>query len=691
MKPIANPPPPTLGPGTGPDAVANLQDALLLLIDKQRIRLPDDRRADFEAGLRRDRDAGAYGTGTGSVIVALRQQFQLSPGEVVDQPTADVLNRLLRDLGVLAAPQPEWVVRGQIVDAGGPVNGIAVSVYDRDLFFRRDSPVTGQLLGTDATKSRDDGKTGWFELAYKTADFSAGDIPTNGTPIPELIFALGRDGRAMDAFQIVRVPDGKEITEEMPVSDDDLIMGLEARRVEEVRIVIAGGVAKPPPSEYEQLILALVPLLPDAAPANADFARQEALVGTMLLRFDEENHRDISFAARETGLERGRIATLVPAFRLARNPFENSVAVSAFYGLARAGIAADVIALARASADDLRLALKRASDSTSPTIAPFSPASRLEETVQAIRDRLVGILPNYRATEGAPSLADLLSADLPDAGEQATLWRTFSDHFGTADEFWRKLATLPGFGDPQKVAKVKYSLQLGTLTQNNIALIGAIRTKHPDVGNIGELAFELDTQDKWKALLDIGEITIPDDIPGKLEERTANYAASLASTVQIAHPTAALANLVATLPATAFADTQPIVAQFLSDAVRKAKFDLVEGRINDLLAAHGDDLLKDVQAEQRPLVITQVKRLQRLFRLSAGPQSVKALVEAGFNSARDIAELPPGVALDILTPLIGEAEARVVINRATNISAAALHQYVLLNNAMNSDVPGGAL
>ena len=94
----------------------------------------------------------------------------------------------------------------------------------------------------------------------------------------------------------------------------------------------------------------------------------------------------------------------------------------------------------------------------------------------------------------------------------------------------------------------------------------------------------------------------------------------------IAHPTAALANLVAALPAMEFSNTQPAVAQFLSDAVRKAQFDLVEGRINELLAEHGDDLLKDIQAEERLMVIAQVKRRQRLIRLSAGPQSVKALV-----------------------------------------------------------------
>src|SRR5262249_35746829 len=208
---------------------------------------PDTRRRELEEGLRGDRDGHTYGRSTGNVIMAVRGQFQLEPGEVVDEPTAAMLNRLLRELGAFEAPEGEWIVRGQVVDAGGPVNNIAVSVYDRDLFFRRGGPVTGQLLGTKTTENHDNGKTGSFELSYATADFAAGDIPVDRVPIPDLIFALSRDGQALEKFQILRLPDGQELGEEIPVSDDDMIMRLQPRRVEEVRIVIEGGTPKPPP------------------------------------------------------------------------------------------------------------------------------------------------------------------------------------------------------------------------------------------------------------------------------------------------------------------------------------------------------------------------------------------------------------------------------------------------------------
>lgn len=692
MKPIENPPPPSIGPRSSVDAVVNLQDALLLLIEKERIRLPADQRRDLEGGLRRDREGQVYGTATGNVVMVTRQGFRLEAGEIVDEDTAKALNRLLHEVGAFDTPQKEWVVRGQVVDASGPLNDIQISVFDRDLFFRRRGANTGQPLGNGTTKKLPSkNEDGWFEFAYVTAAFAASEITAEGVTTPDLIFALSRDGQTLEKFQVYRLPDGKELAEETLVSNDDLILGIQARRVEEVRILIPGGEPKREVSEYERLIQAIEPLLPERAPAGADAAQREALVGTAAQRFDEEMHRDISFVARETGFDRLLIQALAAAFRLVADPFENLLPASVFYGLARTRAASDVLALARLSTEDLRLALQKATADTPPLIPPFESADRLKDAVRIIREVLARHLPNYRPAEGAPSLADLVRTDLPNPEDQATLWRTYSDHEGTPAEFWEKLRGQPGFGDPDKIAKVKYSFQLGMLTQNNIPLVNAIRAKHPTMANTRELAFELDTQEKWTALLDSAAVPIPDDVPGKPEERKANYAASLAGAIQIVHPTVAVANMVASLPPVQLANAQPAVAKFLADAVRQTQFDLVAGRINDLVAEHGDSLLKDIDLKDRPVVIDQVKRLQRLFRLSAGPESLKVLVEAGFNSARELAELPPKVAMDILTPVLGEATARMTLNRANNISAAAIHQYVFLNDAINGDIPGGAI
>ena len=163
-----------------------------------------------------------------------------------------------------------------------------------------------------------------------------------------------------------------------------------------------------------------------------------------------------------------------------------------------------------------------------PLIPPFNPADRLQEAVRIIRDVLASHLPNYRSAEDTPSIADLMGADLPNPVEQATLWRIYSDHVGTTAEFWQKLQGQPGFEAPTKIAKVQYKFQLGLLAQNNISLVNAVRSQHPDVTDTGELAFLLDAPEKWTALLDEAAIPIPPDVPGLPEERKANYAASLA-------------------------------------------------------------------------------------------------------------------------------------------------------------------
>ncbi len=706
MKLIQNPPPPSIGPRSSVDAITNLQDALLFLIENERIllrdeeRFPDDVRRRLVEGLRLDRERKVYGTGTGNVVAVCRQQFQLGAGEIVDEATAEALNRLLQEMGAIDSPQTEWVVRGQVVDASGPVNEIQVSLFDRDLFFRRNGANTGQHLGTGTTEGLPKmDEDGCFEIAYATTEFAAGDVPREGDTIPDLIFALSKDGQPLEKFQIYRLSNGKELAEETLVSDDDLILGIQAHRVEEVRILIPGGKPIRQLSEYERLIQAIEPLLTERVPVDASDAQREAMVSAAVRRFDEEKHRDVSFVARETGLDRLLIQKLAAAFRLAVDPFQNLLPALVFYGLARTRAASDLLALARLSRKDTRLALEEATSGAPSIIPPFDSADRLNEAVRTIREVLARHVPTYRPAEGTPSLADLLGADLPAPEDQATLWRSFSDHEGTPAEFWEKLRSQPGFDDQDKISKVKYRFQLGMLTQNNIPLVNAIRANHPTMADTGELAFHLDTKEKWADLLHRAAVPIPDDVPipdkvkdeDKAAVRKANYAASLAGAMQVAHPTVAVANMVASLVPTQLANAQPAVAKFLATAVREKQFDLVAGRIDELLAEHGDGLLKDIALKDRPVVIAQVKRLQRLFRLSAGPESMKALVEAGFDSARELAELPPEVAMEILTPLLGEATARMMLNRANNISAAAIHQYVFLNDAIHGDIPGGAV
>ena len=67
MKLIQNPPPPSIGPNSSGEAVANLQDALLFLIENKGLHLPDPQDA-LVKELRGDRDRQVYAAGTGNVV-----------------------------------------------------------------------------------------------------------------------------------------------------------------------------------------------------------------------------------------------------------------------------------------------------------------------------------------------------------------------------------------------------------------------------------------------------------------------------------------------------------------------------------------------------------------------------------------------------------------------------------------------
>src|SRR5689334_11303017 len=96
-----------LKPSDQGSEVANLQDALGLLIDRGRLVLDpairDTLLKDFEA----ERAQQAYADKATTVLVGLFQgQYRLKTSGVVDTATADALNKVLKELGGLEGDPP---------------------------------------------------------------------------------------------------------------------------------------------------------------------------------------------------------------------------------------------------------------------------------------------------------------------------------------------------------------------------------------------------------------------------------------------------------------------------------------------------------------------------------------------------------------------------------------------------------
>ena len=90
---------PPVNPNSLQATIANLQDALLLLLQKGAYQLSDAERQAFVERLRPERDAQKYDDITHKLVAIFQQQRNIQPTSEVDDPTANAINSLLRRVG----------------------------------------------------------------------------------------------------------------------------------------------------------------------------------------------------------------------------------------------------------------------------------------------------------------------------------------------------------------------------------------------------------------------------------------------------------------------------------------------------------------------------------------------------------------------------------------------------------------
>jgi|GEM_PF-6646994 len=117
--------------------VADLQDALQVCLDR-RVLLHNDEgaRRELAAALSRERPEQTYGDATAKAVSVFQRERRLQPTGEVDQPTANAINALLREWGLLDQP-PEPIpksyrVEGQVVSlVSAGVGGLRVVIVDK--------------------------------------------------------------------------------------------------------------------------------------------------------------------------------------------------------------------------------------------------------------------------------------------------------------------------------------------------------------------------------------------------------------------------------------------------------------------------------------------------------------------------------------------------------------------------------
>jgi receptor-binding and translocation channel-forming TcA subunit of Tc toxin/ABC toxin-like protein/neuraminidase-like protein/putative peptidoglycan binding protein len=437
--------------------------------------------SDMENGARR------YGPTTRMAVRKLQLDHQLSATGIVDEATANLLNRLLVERGVLNGPAPgtgDVPTPGANRNAhgtvrhfdGSPISGLRVRLFNR--------LVGGEERLNESTTNNQ----GQYSISYP---------PPPGMTSVDL-FARAYDSEdAVIGVSIIMIGAGQQEQLDLTI-DDDRFRG---------------------PSEFARTTAALTPLI----------------AGSDLNALDAD---DIALLVRKAATPRVNVTSWIASKRIAER---RNLSHEAMYGLIRIENTALLPRLLKRSRPRLRNAIIRAANEN---LISREVGDRAVE----ITGRLKQTAASLSASVETPgSLGRLLATgQRASAAQQRIFIDRYARHDGPVRELWRGLRKDPAFGNAA-VDDLQLSLQLGALTANHPPLVQALRSR--GITRSSETASL--TRGDWQALLrkevNGQPVGAPANIKGDTEaERLNNYTSLLTERAALAFPTATVANALKT-------------------------------------------------------------------------------------------------------------------------------------------------
>ena len=711
MKPIQNPPPPAIGPGSSADAVANLHDVLLFLLEKERLHLSEDERR----ALLIDREAQVYRDGTSRAVMAFREQFHLGSGEIVDEPTANALNEALsttmREGGSFETPPigtaPRLLSLGS---RGEDVPALQESLLKAG-FAVPEQERREQLFGVGTreavlTLQARHGlrNTGVFDEATRQALSNALDMaPDRKYRVEGRIFfdnGLLADGVPIRFYH--RGFGGAENLLGETETDDQGFYAisyasggtanLEVRAVDTQGYEVPLSATKFNAGKHEVLnLVAPASVRPQAAEYRRlmnDLAKQMGAQGRLGAAREErdEKRRDLTLLHHATGWDARLIALAAIAEKLSA---ESDIPREAVYGLLRAGLPSDKLLLAQVAVDVAEQALQKVRDTGIVALNDQQIGQFKQQFVTfAKKTRVATPAPGSRSTYGELLKASGLSADV-----QAKFAPVYLNHRGDAAQLWEN-ARQAGLDEVQ-VSKLQLQGKLAFLADNSEAMTTRLMQKQ--INDPVELVrHEFYKADQWKA--EVKALTGNDEqklnalIPpayeaDKVEDRLSAYAEDMARKVRLSYPTQVIGHIIEqddddlfTLGA-ARADT----AKLLKNAAAQG-FRLGETPVESFFQAH-PGVRADMADKKFKAAQQEMKTLQRVYQITPSNEAMPILLKLGLKSAYDVVALPEQVFIERFAKELPSLEqARLVYRKAQQVSSVT-HNLVTIAQKWNSDLP----
>jgi hypothetical protein len=400
-------------------------------------------------------------------------------------------------------------------------------------------------------------------------------------------------------------------------------------RSKEVMNLVAPARVRPPASEHERL-----------SHAVAEHLRE----GTGLAGARENRQcQDISLLSRATRWDARLVALLATAARLSH---ETGIGEEALYALLRNGLPTNKRLLAHVPPDSVASVLKRAVEANVVGLSD----KQVAEAKTAFRKFARKVRRASTATGAASNLAAMLRKSGLARGEELVFENLLFEHNGTGAELWKKAAR-KGISE-KKIGGLQLQGKLAYLTLNNAGLTELIQKEVGAANNLGALAdSDLYQGEGWekrlRELAGNSDAALRKLIPpaykgGTTDERLKSYSADLARKVRLSLPTQVVARMIEKdelhLGEHHAALKKP-VNTFLKNA-SDLGFSLGRLPINKFIKQNHSAVFKDIAAEEIEPTKRAVKKLQRLYQITPTDDALKFALDAGFNSAHDVAAMP---------------------------------------------------